>query len=167
MPGNDKIMKTALFAALIAFAPLPASAAMLPPGTSAPDFTRPSLNTRPVTLSDARGKVVLLDFWASWCAPCIVELPHLADLKRRHAGRLEIIGVSMDDSKANTIDAMNRYPVDYPVLMGDLPLAKLYGGVLGLPEIYLIGRDGKVIKSWRGDFRGKELDSAIDGALRR
>jgi thiol-disulfide isomerase/thioredoxin len=140
---------------------------MLAPGTMAPDFARPGFDAKPVTLSDARGRLVLLDFWASWCAPCIVELPHLTDLKKRHPGRLEIIGVSMDDSKASAMDALKRYPVNYPIVMGDLPLAKLYGGVLGLPEIYLIGRDGKVIKSWRGDFRAGELDAAIDGALRR
>jgi cytochrome c biogenesis protein CcmG, thiol:disulfide interchange protein DsbE len=138
---------------------------MLAPGTIAPDFTRPSLNTRPVTLSVMRGKVVLLDFWASWCAPCIIELPHLADLKKRHPGGLEIIGVSMDDSKTNAVDAINRHPVNYPVVMGDLPLSKLYGGVLGLPEIYLIGRDGKIVKSWRGDFRAKALDTGIEAAL--
>jgi len=159
-------MKTATLAALLLFTPLPASAAMLAPATAAPQFTRPGFDGKPVTLSAMRGKVVLLDFWASWCAPCLVELPHLAALKKRNAGRLEIIGVAMDDSEANARDALKRFPVNYPVVMGDLPLAKLYGGVLGLPEVYLIGRDGKVIKSWRGDFRPAELDAGIDTALR-
>jgi thiol-disulfide isomerase/thioredoxin len=146
---------------------LPASAAMLAPGTTAPDFTRPGLDGKPVSLSAARGKLVLLDFWASWCAPCIVELPHLVDLKKRHVGRLEIIGVSMDDSMANAADALKRIPVNYPVVMGDAALGKLFGGVLGLPEIYLIGGDGKVIKSWRGDFREDALDAGIAAALTR
>lgn len=118
------------------------------PGTIAPGFTRTGFDGKQVSLP--RGKLVLLDFWASWCAPCIVELPHLAALKKRHADRLEIIGIAMDDSKAAAADALKRFPVNYPVAMGDAALGKLYGGILGLPEITLIGRDGKVIKSWRG-----------------
>jgi len=162
--GHDMNMKTALFAALICLA-LPASAAPLPSGTVAPQFTRTGLDGRQVSLP--RGKLVLLDFWASWCAPCIVELPHLAALKKRHSDRLEIIGIAMDDSKAAAVDALKRFPVNYPVAMGDAALGKLYGGILGLPEITLIGRDGKVIKSWRGDFRADALDAAIETALRR
>jgi peroxiredoxin len=167
--GHDKnrMKKDVLLAALLVCGGLPASAAPLPGGMTAPDFTRPALDGKPVTLSAARGKLVLLDFWASWCAPCLVELPHLVDLKKRNAGQLEIIGVSMDDAKTNAVDALKRFPVNYPVAMGDAALGKLYGGILGLPEIYLIGRDGKIIKSWRGEFRAGELDAAIGAALRR
>jgi peroxiredoxin len=146
---------------MFASAALPASATPLPAGMAAPDFTRASLDGKPVTLSAARGKLVLLDFWASWCAPCIVELPHLVDLQKRYRGRLQVIGVSMDDSKSAAMDAVKRYPVNYPVVMGDAKLGKLYGGVLGLPEIHLIGRDGRILKSWRGDFRPGDLDAAI------
>ena len=167
--GHDKneMKKDILLAALLVCGGLPASAAPLPAGTVAPEFTRPALDGKPVKLSAARGKLVLLDFWASWCAPCLVELPHLIDLKKRNAGRLEIIGVSMDDAKPNAVDVLKRFPVNYPVVMGDAALGKLYGGILGLPEIYLIGRDGKVIKSWRGDIRTGELDTAIGATLRR
>jgi thiol-disulfide isomerase/thioredoxin len=139
--------------------PLPASATPLSPGTVAPSFTRTVFDGKPVTL--ARGKLVLLDFWASWCAPCIVELPHLMDLQKRHSGQLQIIGVSMDDDTKAPKDVVAHYHVNYPVVMGDVTLGKLYGGVLGLPEIFLIGGDGKVIKSWRGDFKPGELDAAI------
>jgi thiol-disulfide isomerase/thioredoxin len=159
--------KVALFAALIFFAALPASAAPLAPGTRAPDFTRTTLGGKSVSLAAAHGKLVLLDFWASWCAPCLVEMPHLVALKKRHAGRLEIIGIAMDDNKASAAEAIKRFPVNYPVAIGDTALGKLYGGILGLPEIYLIGRDGRVVESWRGDFRADALDANIDAALRR
>ncbi|HEY2009357.1 MAG TPA: TlpA disulfide reductase family protein [Rhizomicrobium sp.] len=138
---------------------LPASAAPLAPGTIAPQFTRTGFDGKQVSLP--RGKLVLLDFWASWCAPCIVELPHLMDLQKRHAGKLQIIGVAMDDDAKAPRQTVAQYHVSYPVVMGDVAIGKLYGGVLGLPEVFLIAPDGKVIKSWRGDFKPGELDQAI------
>jgi thiol-disulfide isomerase/thioredoxin len=157
--------RTAILAALITCPAPPASAAPLPQGAVAPAFTRAGLDGRPVSLP--RGKLVLLDFWASWCAPCLVEMPHLIALRKRHAGELEIVGISMDDSKASAMDALKRFPVNYPVAMGDAALGRLYGGILGLPEITLIGRDGKVIRVWRGNFRAGELDAAVEAGLRR
>ena len=154
--------KTAALAALLLCAALPASAAPLAPGMPAPQFTRTGFDGKQVTL--ARGKLVLLDFWASWCAPCIVELPHLMDLQKRYAGKLQIIGVAMDDDAKAPRQTVAQYHVSYPVVMGDAAIGKLYGGVLGLPEVFLIGRDGKVIKSWRGDFKPGELDQAIAAA---
>jgi thiol-disulfide isomerase/thioredoxin len=143
---------------------LPAFAVPLPPGTIAPVFTRTGFDGKPVIL--ARGRLVLLDFWASWCAPCIVELPHLIALQKRYAGRLQIIGVSMDDDAKAPRQTVAQYHVSYPVVMGDVALGKLYGGVLGLPEAFLITPDGKILKNWRGDFKPGELDTAIAAALR-
>ena len=156
----------ALVLCIILCAALPAHALPLPPGAPAPAFTRTGFDGRPVSLSAARGRLVLLDFWASWCAPCIVELPHLMDLQKRYSGRLQVIGVAMDDDARAPKQSVAQYHVSYPVVMGDLALAKAYGGVLGLPEIFLIGADGKVIKSWRSDFKPRELDTAIAAAAR-
>jgi thiol-disulfide isomerase/thioredoxin len=144
---------------------LPASATPLAPGTIAPQFTRIGFDGKPVTL--ARGRLVLLDFWASWCAPCIVELPHLIALQKRYAGKLQIIGVSMDDDAKAPHQIVAQYHVSYAIVMGDVALGKLYGGVLGLPEIFLIGPDGKVIASWRSDIKASDLDARIATALSR
>jgi thiol-disulfide isomerase/thioredoxin len=119
-----------------------------------------------VSLSGWRGTLVLLDFWASWCAPCIVELPHLIALQKRYAGRLQIIGVSMDDDAKAPRQTVAQYHVSYPVIMGDVALGKLYGGVLGLPEVFLIAPDGKIIKNWRSDIKPADLNNAIAAALR-
>jgi len=151
--------------ALLLTSTLPVFANPLAPGTQAPAFTRSGFDGRPVSLP--RGKLVLLDFWASWCAPCIVELPHLMALQKRYAGKLQIVGVSMDDKQKSAADVVAQYHVSYPIVMGDLALAKSFGGVLGLPEVFLIGTDGKVIRNWRGDFKAGELDAAIAAALKQ
>jgi hypothetical protein len=72
----------------------------------------------------------------------------------------------MDDAKANALDAVKHYRPNYPVVMGDVALGKLYGGVLGLPEVLLIGRDGRIVKSWRGDFKPAEVDAGARAALK-
>jgi thiol-disulfide isomerase/thioredoxin len=132
----------------------------------APAFTRPGLDGKPVSLDAYRGKLVLLDFWASWCAPCIVEMPHLVALQKRHAGKLQIVGVAMDDDAATAKQTVAQHRLNYPVVMGDVALGRLYGGVLGLPQFYLIGRDGKVLRGWRGEFDHRELYAAVEAALR-
>jgi peroxiredoxin len=138
----------------------------LSPGVQAPAFTRPGFNGKPVSLAGYRGKLVLVDFWASWCPPCIVEMPHLVALQKRHAGKLQVIGIAMDDEVATAKETVAQHRLNYPVVMGDVALGHLYGGVLGLPQFYLIGRDGKVLRGWRGDFDHRELYAAVETALR-
>jgi thiol-disulfide isomerase/thioredoxin len=154
--------------ALCSIAPIRARAAAPKPlttGAKAPDFSRTGFDGKPVTLKDYRGKVVLVDFWASWCPPCVEEAPHLIALQKANAGKLQIIGVSMDDEEAAARKMGKQFPFNYPLFMGDAKFATLFGGVLGMPELFLIGRDGKVIKSWRGDMKPGELDAAIKAAI--
>jgi peroxiredoxin len=114
-------------------------------GAAAPDFSLPQLNGEPLTLSAFRGKVVLLDFWATWCAPCREETPHLVDLQNKYGSRgLQIIGVSMDDGPEPVRDFYRDLKMNYPVVMGNAKTGELYGGVLGLPIAFLIGKDGRI-----------------------
>jgi len=149
-----------LAAPAFAAAPTP-----LKPGAQAPDFTKASFDGKTVTLSAYRGKVVLVDFWASWCPPCVEEAPHLIALQKANQGKLQIIGVSMDDKEAAARKMGKQFPFNYPLLMGDAKFATLFGGVLGMPELFLIGRDGKVLKMWRGEMKPGELDRAIKQAV--
>jgi len=134
-------------------------------GSPAPAFTRPGLDGKPVSLKSYRGKVVLVDFWASWCPPCIVEIPQLIGLQKKHGARLQIIGVSMDDDAASARDVARRFAFNYPLLMGDAKFGHLYGGILGLPSAFLVGRDGRIVKILRGELKPGELDRAIQDAL--
>ncbi len=95
----------------------------------APDFTLPRPDGQDLRLSSYRGKVVLLDFWATWCYPCREEIPHLVDLQQKYGDRgLQIIGVSLDDSPDPVPPFYQQFHMNYPVVMGTAKTGELYGG---------------------------------------
>jgi peroxiredoxin len=111
----------------------------------APEFSLPELTGQTLDLSAYRGKVVLLDFWATWCDPCRDEIPRFVELQDKYRDRgLQIIGISMDDGPAPVRDFYQRFHMNYPVAMGNAKIGELYGGVLGLPIAFLIDRDGRI-----------------------
>jgi cytochrome c biogenesis protein CcmG, thiol:disulfide interchange protein DsbE len=114
-------------------------------GHLAPNFSRPDLSHRKIVLSSYRGKVVLLNFWATWCGPCLTEMPTFAEWQTQYgSGNFQVIGISMDDATPDVIATVSRLKLNYPVLMGDEYLGAAYGGVLGLPVTFLIDREGKI-----------------------
>jgi cytochrome c biogenesis protein CcmG, thiol:disulfide interchange protein DsbE len=111
----------------------------------APEFTLTDLSGNKLDLATYRGKVVLLDFWATWCAPCRAEIPRFVDLQKRYRDRgLRIIGISLDDDAKSVGTFYKQFKIDYPVAIGDAHLAERYGGILGLPVSFLIGCDGRI-----------------------
>jgi thiol-disulfide isomerase/thioredoxin len=133
----------------------------------APEFTRTDFSGKPLRLADYRGKVVLLNFWASWCGPCLVEMPLFASWQRQYGSAgLQVIGVSMDDEAAAAHRYLQRHPVPYPVVMGDAPLAQLYGGVYGLPVTLLIDAEGRIVFRSVGEPAIDALRSRIEAAIR-
>jgi cytochrome c biogenesis protein CcmG/thiol:disulfide interchange protein DsbE len=136
-----------LFSAPIDGAPLAAQAVTHGAGVghSAPNFSRVDLSHRKVELRSYRGKIVLLSFWATWCGPCLIEMPAFVEWQKQYgSGKFQVIGVSMDDEATEVIATVSRLKLNYPVLMGDEYLGAAYGGVLGLPVTFLIDRDGKI-----------------------
>ena len=117
----------------------------------APDFTLTSFDGKPVRLSDYRGKLVLLDFWATWCAGCKAEIPRFMEWQQKYGAQgLVVLGVSMDDSSTDAADYARKMKISYPVVMGTPQLADAYGGVLGLPVNLLIARDGRILSKYVG-----------------
>ncbi len=136
-------------------------------GAPAPDFTLPTIDGKPVKLSDLRGKAVLLNFWATWCGPCKVEIPWFTELQQQYASQgLVIVGVSMDDDPKKDVPKFaQEMKIDYPILVGNESVADLYGGVEGLPVTFYIGRDGKILKKVVGLVSHSEIEDGIKEAL--
>lgn len=134
----------------------------------APDFILPQLDGQDLRLSSYRGKVVLLDFWASWCEPCRVETPQLIELQQKYGDRgLQIIGVSMDDSPDPARVFYQQFHMNYPVVMGTAQTGELYGGVLGLPITFLIGRDGCIYSKHIGATSLAAFEKEIRSLLQK
>ena len=146
------IVRTAASAAVFLFA---ASSICAAPGSllhkPAPGFVRKDLQGQSIDLATYRGRVVLLSFGATWCAPCQVEMPHFVRWQNELRPKgFAIIAVSLDDDSAPVLALTHKRHVNYPVLMGDEQLGTLYGGVLGLPVNFLIDRHGNVAAVIKG-----------------
>jgi cytochrome c biogenesis protein CcmG, thiol:disulfide interchange protein DsbE len=132
----------------------------------APDFTLPQLDGGELRLSSYRGKVVLLDFWATWCAPCREEIPGFIELQRKYSSRgLQVIGVSMDDSPEPVHVFYQEFKINYPIVLGNAKTGELYGGVLGLPIAFLIARDGHIYAKHMGATNTSVLEKEIQTLL--
>lgn len=136
-------------------------------GVQAPDFSLPSLDGRKVKLSDFRGKAVLLNFWATWCPPCKVEMPWFADLQKQYGqDGLVVLGVAMDDSEPATIAKFaSEMGVNYQVLLGTNKVSDDYGDVQYLPTTFYIARDGTIVDKMTGLLGRKDIEDAVKKTL--
>jgi peroxiredoxin len=136
-------------------------------GVPAPDFTLLALDGSSVKLSDFRGKAVLLNFWATWCPPCKVEMPWFEDLQKQYGkDGLVVLGVAMDDSEPATIAKFaSELGVNYQVLLGTDKVSDDYGDVQYLPTTFYIGRDGAIVDKMTGLLDRKDIEQAVKKTL--
>ena len=148
--GLTLIVGLGLIVSLSVGAPAPGNS---PPENAyqpAPDFTLTSLDGERYTLSKLRGKVVLVNFWATWCAPCRQEIPDLSRLHTRYKDRdFMVLGISMDEISPKKIQKFARnYKISYPVLHGPQSelgkISKSYGGIQAIPTTFLIDKQGNI-----------------------
>jgi len=150
IPAKSLLLVTAAVAALLwscsGKEPFSAEAQSIKNRKPAADFTLRDANGTAVKLSDYRGKVVLLNFWATWCGPCTLEIPWFIEFEQQYKTQgFAVIGVSMDEEGWNAIKPyMAAHKMNYRVLLGDDSVSQLYGGVESLPTTFLIDRKGRV-----------------------
>jgi cytochrome c biogenesis protein CcmG/thiol:disulfide interchange protein DsbE len=117
----------------------------------APEFMLAGLDGKPISLAAARGKIILLNFWASWCGPCRAEVPDLVELQERYKDRLQVIGLIVDDDDMDAIHQFVRdFGINYPVGVAPVELRVQYGGIPGLPTSFVLDTQGRVVQKHVG-----------------
>jgi peroxiredoxin len=138
-------------------------------GKRAPEFSLRTVDGKKVSLSDYKGKAVLINFWATWCAPCKIEMPWLVALRNQYAGQgFEILGVNADDPgtpRTKLAKFGQEQGLTYPLLIGDDAMSHKYGGVEFLPTSFFVGRDGKVVAETAGLVSKDQVEASIKKAL--
>jgi thiol-disulfide isomerase/thioredoxin len=117
------------------------------------DFTMKDLDGKDVSLSSFKGKVILLNFWATWCGPCKAEIPEFVELQKQYGkDGLMVVGYSVDDEAPKARAFANEYKINYPVLLGlgREDVQDAYGPIWGIPASFIISRDGKVCQKHLG-----------------
>ncbi len=149
---------TSLFLLLLAASPAPAKAQdtgnvirFVRNPDPAPEFKVTSLDGQPLSLVADRGKVVLLNFWATWCGPCRAEIPDLIELQTRYKDRLQIIGLTVDEDDANLVKkVVEETGINYPVAMAPAAVRLKYGGIAALPTSFVLDSEGRVVQKHEG-----------------
>lgn len=150
--------------------------AALKAGDPAPEFAVKDLGDKEVKLADYRGKVVLINFWATWCDPCREEIPWLINMQNKYADKgFTVLGLAMDEEGKQVVApfvAKERFdvngqklPMNYPIVIGNEGVAEKFGGLLGYPTSVLISKDGKQLKRVTGVISEEEISKLIEGNL--
>jgi thiol-disulfide isomerase/thioredoxin len=141
-----------------------------------PELTLKDLDGKDLSLAQFKGKVVLVNFWATWCEPCQVEIPWLIEMQQKYAARgFTVLGIAMDEEGASVVTPwvhQERFDVNgsksqmnYPIVIGDDAAADKFGGLLGYPTSVLISRNGKIVKRITGIISYAEISKSIESQL--
>ncbi|HSH15324.1 MAG TPA: TlpA disulfide reductase family protein, partial [Verrucomicrobiae bacterium] len=149
------------------------AAGSLPP---APSVAIKDLQGNTVTLEQFRGKVVLVNFWATWCSPCQIEMPWFVGFQEKYGPRgFTVLGVAMDEEGKSVVEPFiekerfdldgQKVKINYPILVGNDTIADQFGGLIGLPTTLVISRDGKITKRFIGLVSHDKIVAEIESLL--
>jgi DsbE subfamily thiol:disulfide oxidoreductase len=138
-------------------------------GKPAPDWELEDLDGKTVRSSDFKGKVIILDFWATWCPPCRAEIPGFVELQKKYQGQgLRIVGVSVDQASSDTVKSFaQKSGINYPVVLADTNVVTAFGGIDGLPTTFIIDGNGHIVKRHLGFTETSEIESEIKPLLKQ
>jgi peroxiredoxin len=133
----------------------------------APDFTLPDIDGRSISLADFKGKVVVVNFWATWCPPCRAEVPDFVRMQAKYRDRgLAIVGLSLDAGGARDVRPfVEEHDVNYAMLLANDEVARRYGGIVGIPTSFVVDRRGTIVKRFVGYTDPRVWESTVEGLL--
>jgi len=134
----------------------------------APEFILLSTDGKKIRLSDYKGKVVIVDFWATWCAPCRKGIPDLIEIQKEFGKKVVVIGISLDtDSKGDVLPFMQKFGINYPITYGTLEVTQQYGGVEAIPTSFIIDKNGRIVDKHVGLVPKSEYTNLINKLLNK
>ncbi|RLC42708.1 MAG: hypothetical protein DRH51_00130 [Candidatus Coatesbacteria bacterium] len=140
-------------------------------GPKMPSFTITGIDGSKVTSEQFEGKVLIIDFWATWCKPCVFSIPHLIEIKDEYEGDdFDVLGISLDRGP-NAIEKVKEFAsqlgINYTVAMGNQDVANAFGGIPAIPTMFLIDQDGNIVKKWVGfgPGTGEEISTEVEALL--
>lgn len=132
----------------------------------APTWTLPNLEGKSVSSAEFAGKVVVVDFWATWCPPCRAEIPGYVALQKKYADKVVFVGISLDQEGPGVVrDFVKANGINYRIVMGDEKVAEAFGGISGIPATFIIGKDGKIAFSKVGAMPEAKFEEALRKVL--
>ena len=132
----------------------------------APEFKLKTLDGKDISLADSRGKVILLNFWATWCGPCRAEIPSLIQLQKRYTDKLQIIGLDVDDEDADDVrKVVTAEGINYPVALASPQVRMAYGGITALPTVFVINSEGRAVQKHVGLFNPALYETEVRALL--
>ncbi|MGE3795901.1 MAG: TlpA family protein disulfide reductase [Dehalococcoidia bacterium] len=130
------------------------------------DFSASTIDGQPFRSADLRGKVLLINFWATWCPPCVTEVPDLVRLQAKYDGRLVVLGISDDHGQVDIVKTFAAAKhVNYPLVMNTRALAASFPGLIGLPTTYVVDQQGRIVQKHVGQLNMAKTEAEVQALL--